>query len=327
MTFPLFQSVTLIATLAGVSLTQAADTFPVTIEHALGTTVIDHRPERVVTWGWSAQDVVIDLGVAPVGMPFFSYGGGEDGVLPWTEEAIKAAGMAMPTVLPNAGEPPLEAIAALKPDVILAPYSGITPDEYALLSNIAPVVAYPEKPWFIGWQDVVLLTGKALGESGKAEALVKETAAALQDQADAYPELEGMVFANFVNRNDGQVSVRNAGDPRVELFADLGLVPAGKPDVAAGDPDTYYYLLSYENFDRIPAEVLISFFDNETAAEDFFALDLIQLSPLVQKGAYTRLVGEELTMSVSGAVTPLSLRWGFPQVIAEVGKAAAAARK
>lgn len=321
--FSLSAALTLVATFSAV----AADSFPVTIEHALGTTVIEAKPERVVTWGWSAQDVVIELGVAPVGVPFFSYGGGEDGLLPWTEDAIKAAGMEMPTVLPNSGEPPLEAIAALQPDLILAPYSGITPDEYALLSNIAPVVAYPEKPWFISWQDVVRVTGQALGESEKAEALVAETSAWLKAEASAWPELQGMVFANFVNRNDGQVSVRNAGDPRVELFADLGLVPAGKPDVAGGDPETYYYLLSYENFDRIPAEVLISFFDDEKAAADFFALDLIKLSPLVQKGAYTRLVGEELTMSVSGAVTPLSLRWGFPEVIAEVGKATAAARR
>lgn len=327
MKFPVVLALGLVASLAATGLAPAADTFPVTIEHALGTTTIDHKPERVVTWGWSAQDVVMELGVAPVGMPFFAYGGGEDGVLPWTLEAIEAAGIPMPTVLPNGSEPPLEAIAALKPDLILAPYSGITPDEYALLSNIAPVVAYPEKPWFIAWQDVVRVTGKALGESEKAEALVADTSAWLKEQAAAYPAMQGLVFANFINRDDGQVSVRNAEDPRVQLFTDLGMVPAGRPDSVDGTPGAINYLLSYESFDRIPAEVLISFFDNEQAAEDFFALDLIKLSPLVEKGAYTRLVGEELTMSVSGAVTPLSLRWGFPEVIAAVGEAAAAARK
>ena len=54
---------------------QAVDTFPVTIDHALGSTTIEAKPERVVTWGWSAQDAVLGLGVTPVGMPFFSYGG------------------------------------------------------------------------------------------------------------------------------------------------------------------------------------------------------------------------------------------------------------
>ncbi|WP_052715681.1 ABC transporter substrate-binding protein [Devosia chinhatensis] len=319
-----FASAALAATLL-LAPAQAQDAFPVTIEHALGSTTIEAKPQRVVTWGWSAQDVVIDLGVTPVGMPFFAYGGGDDGILPWTEAALAEHGMDMPVVLPNGTEPPIEAIAALRPDLILAPYSGLTPDEYATLSNIAPVVAYPEKPWFISWQDVVRLTGTALGETEKAEQLVADTQAWLAVETAPYPEMQGMVFANFINRNDGQVSVRNAGDPRVELFADLGMVPAGKPDVATGEPDAFYYYLSYENFDRIPAEVLVSFFDNEQAAADFFAMDLIQLSPLVAKGAYTRLVGEELTMSVSGAVTPLSLRWGFPEVATELGRAVKAA--
>lgn len=306
--------------------TYAADTFPVTIEHALGSTTIEAKPERVVTWGWSAQDVVIDLGVTPVGMPFFSYGGDDNGILPWTAEAVEEQGLTMPTVLPNTGEPPIEAIAALHPDVIIAPYSGLKPEEYALLSNIAPVVAYPAKPWFISWQDVVHMTGKALGESEKADELVSRTSDWLHQEASAYPDLEGLVFANFLSRDDGQVSVRNDKDPRVELFADLGLVPAQRPPEGSGDPEAISYFLSYENFDRIPADLLISFFDTQEAADAFFGLDVIKLSPLIRKGAYTQLAGEALTMSVSGAVTPMSLRWGFPRVIAEVGRAAAAAR-
>ena len=304
----------------------AEDTFPVTIEHALGTTTIEAKPERVVTWGWSAQDVVIDLGVAPVGMPFFAYGGGADGILPWTEEAIAERGMTMPTILPNTPEAPLEAIAALAPDVIIAPYSGLTPEEYALLSNIAPVVAYPETAWLISWQETARLTGRALGLSEEAEALIAETEAWLAEEAAAYPELRGIVFANIVNRTDGQVAVRTEGDPRVQLFADIGMVPAAEAPGGTMLPSGISYTLSYENFDQIPAELLLSFFNDQKSADDFFSLDLIKLSPLVAKGAYTNLVGEEITMAVSGAVTPVSLRWGFPEVIAEVGRAAKAAK-
>lgn len=323
----LTRAVALAAIAASPVSAHAQDTFPVTIEHALGTTTIDAKPERVVTWGWSAQDVVIDLGVAPVGMPFFAYGGGEDGLLPWTEAAIADAGMEMPTILPNATEPPLEAIAALAPDVIIAPYSGLTPDEYALLSNIAPVVAYPDKPWFVGWQDVVTLTGKALGLSAEADQLVADTQAFLEAEIAKYPDAAGTAFANVVNRNDGQVSVRLEGDPRVQLFVDVGLVSAPVPeDVAIPNDTGISYFVSYENFDKIPADMLLSFFNDQKSADDFLGLDLIKLSPLVAKGAYTNLVGEELTMAASGAVTPVSLRWGFPQVAAEVGRAATAAK-
>jgi len=304
----------------------AEDTFPVTIEHALGTTTIEAKPARVVTWGWSAQDVVIDLGIVPVGMPFFAYGGGDDGILPWTEAALAEKGMTLPTILPNSPEVPIEAIAALHPDVIIAPYSGLTEDEYAALSNIAPVVAYPEKPWFASWQQVVSLTGQALGLSAEAEALIERTADWMRAERDAYPEIEGTVFANIVNRNDGQVSVRIEGDPRVELFADIGMVPAREAPGGAMVDTGIAYTLGYENFDQIPADMLLSFFSSQQSADDFFAMDLIKLSPLVAKGAYTRLIGEDLTMAVSGAITPASLRWGFRDVIAEVGRAAAAAK-
>jgi iron complex transport system substrate-binding protein len=304
----------------------AEDTFPVTIEHALGTTTIEAKPKRVVTWGWSAQDVVIDLGMAPVGMPFFAYGGGDDGLLPWTEAALAEKGMDMPVILPNTPEVPIEAIAALQPDIIIAPYSGLTEDEYATLSNIAPVVAYPEKPWFASWQQVVRLTGQALGLSAEAETLVSNTTDWMIAERDAYPDIEGTVFANIINRNDGQVSVRIQGDPRVELFADIGMVPAREAPGGALVDTGIAYTLGYENFDQIPAEMLLSFFSSQQSVDDFFAMDLIQLSPLVAKGAYTNLIGEELTMAVSGAITPASLRWGFPDVIAEVGRAAATAK-
>ncbi|WP_297103753.1 ABC transporter substrate-binding protein [uncultured Devosia sp.] len=316
----------LFATASAAMPASGVEAFPVSIEHALGTTIIVSEPERVVTWGWSAQDVVIDLGIQPVGMPFFAYGGGDDGILPWTEELLAEKGMEMPTVLPNASEVPLEAIAALGPDVIIAPYSGLTEDEYAALSQIAPVVAFPERAWFASWQQVVSTTGRALGRSEQADALIADTMDWMIEQRNAYPDIEGTVFANIVNRNDGQVSVRIAGDPRVQLFADIGMVPAGEAEGGALVDTRIAYLLSYENFDTIPADMLLSFFSNQQSADEFFAMDLIQLSPLVQKGAYTILVGDELTMAVSGAITPASLRWGFPEVIAEVGRAAAAAR-
>src|SRR3712207_8900168 len=40
-----------------------------------------------------------------------------------------------------------EAVADTDPDVILAGYSGLTQEDYDTLSDIAPVVAYPEAAW------------------------------------------------------------------------------------------------------------------------------------------------------------------------------------
>ena len=304
----------------------AEDSFPVTITTALGDAVIPAKPERVVVWGWSAQDVVLDLGIMPVGIPFFRYGGGDDGILPWTAEAIARLGGEAPVVLPDSAEPPIEAIAALQPDVIIAPYSGLTPDEFALLSNIAPVVAYPETPWFASWQQVVDLTGKALGLSAEAEALKQQTQAFMQAEADKYPAIKGTVFANVINRPDGSVAVRMEEDPRVRLLVDLGMKAAPMTPGGLMVSTGISYTLSYETFDQIAADMLVTFFDNQHNADDFFNLSYIKLAPLVQKHALAVIIGEEMTTAVGGAITPLSLRWAFTDFIKTVGETAAVAK-
>src|SRR6185312_5957977 len=124
-----------------------------------GTTTIEQQPERVVVLGWSAQDVVFSLGVTPVGMPSYSYGGGDDGVLPWDDEYFDAAET---TLLDTADGPPLEAIAALRPDVVLAPYGGFDAATYEHLSKIAPTDAYPGEAWTTPWDERTRMIGKAL---------------------------------------------------------------------------------------------------------------------------------------------------------------------
>ncbi|MCR6633555.1 hypothetical protein [Devosia sp.] len=84
-----------------------AQDFPITLEHAWGETTIDAAPKRIVTWGWGNEDAVIALGVTPVGIPFHAYGGGEDGIKPWIEEALSKVEGEKPTVLENGSEPPL----------------------------------------------------------------------------------------------------------------------------------------------------------------------------------------------------------------------------
>ena len=312
---------------AAVTLTTAAipaQEFPVTITHSFGQTTIPAEPMRIVTLGWSAQDTVLALGKVPVAVPTNSYGGDDTGgFLPWTLEAIEALGGPTPELLSEA-EPPIEAIAALQPDLILAPYSGLTEDQYDVLSGIAPVVASPGAPWSTSWQDVVLISGKALGKSAEAETLLAETEQFMAEEAAKYPELAGATFATTIGF-DGQVAVHTANDARVQMLADIGMVP----DVEIEGADTsggFYSVVSFENFDRIDADVIISFFDTQAAAEVFYDQPTVELSPQVERGSVAAIVGEARAMSI-GALSPLSLRWGFPDYMAEIAAAVAAARE
>src|SRR5680860_462891 len=134
----------------------ASDAFPVTIGHAFGETTIESEPHRVLTLGWGSGDAVLALGVVPVGMEAQNYGGDDNGVLPWAADALAELGGDAPVIFPATTDAPAyEQIAEAAPDLILATYSGITEEQYDLLSEIAPVVAYPDQPWTTPWRDVI----------------------------------------------------------------------------------------------------------------------------------------------------------------------------
>lgn len=115
-----------------------AVSYPLTIEHAFGETVIESKPERVATVGWENQDTPLALGVAPVGVSAANYGlVTENNLHPWTDEAFQSLGVDSPVVFNDVDGLDYEAISDSHPDVILASYSGFTQEEYETLSQIA----------------------------------------------------------------------------------------------------------------------------------------------------------------------------------------------
>ena len=124
----------------------ASGEYPVTIEHALGTTTLDAKPERVATVAWANHEVPLALGVVPVGMAAANLGRRRR-----RRRAAVGRGQARRARRPR---PPCcstrptastsKPWPTRKPDVILAGYSGLTQEDYDTLSEIAPVVAYPE---------------------------------------------------------------------------------------------------------------------------------------------------------------------------------------
>ena len=140
-----------------------ASVFPVTIKHVYGDTVISKVPTRVATLGWSDQDFALALGVAPVGAVKVTWGGNAKLSTPWYDAKLASLGASEPTRYDDADGAPIEEIAKLTPDLILATNSGVTKEEYDKLSKIAPVVAYPGEAWGTPWQTSLYMVSKALG--------------------------------------------------------------------------------------------------------------------------------------------------------------------
>src|SRR5688572_23175498 len=151
-----------------------ARAFPVTIDHAFGSTTIEQEPQRVATLGWSDQDHALALGVVPVGATKLTWGGNDAGSSDWFDAALEKSGGEAPVRYDDADGAPVVEIAKLDPDLILATNSGITEQEYKKLSKIAPVVAYPEAPWITPWQTQLEMVGEALGRTALAEEVAAE---------------------------------------------------------------------------------------------------------------------------------------------------------
>lgn len=295
---------------------------PVTITHAFGETTIEEEPERVATWGWSSTDASLALGVVPVAIPAQSYGGDEDGVLPWNREAIEAAGAEMPTILSEAEEPPYEELIKADPDVILATYSGITEEQYTKLKVIAPTVAYPEEAWATPWRDVITVTGQALGKEAEAAEVISGVETAVADAGAAHPEFEGKTIAAV--RDFNGFFVYTPADPRVEFLADLGFeIAPSVTDLDTGE-SPFFFTLSYEETDKLTSDVLVSYSDTQKEADTFANADSTKVMEQSKAGSIAAIVGSELVSSVSPP-TALSLTWGIDDFTAELSEAAKAA--
>ncbi|WP_193615012.1 ABC transporter substrate-binding protein [Nocardioides lijunqiniae] len=282
---------------------------PVTIEHAFGSTEIDERPQRVVTWGWGSPDAAIALGVTPVAMEGLTYGASEDGFMPWQEEAFEESGDDKPTVLTPGESPPFEEILAADPDVILANYSGITEADYKKLSRIADTVAYPEEPWATPWRDVVTTVGQVLGETDAADQLLEDIDGEVAAAAKAHPEFEGKTIA-AVAIDPSAFYVYRGADPRVQFLEDLGFTLAPSVDELDTEETTFYYTISPEVVDDLTSDVLLSYVPNEDAATTIAEDPTYQAMSQFQDDRVATVVGEAEVSSVSPP-TALSLVWGL----------------
>lgn len=301
----------------------AGEGFPVTIEHAFGETEIPAAPERVATWGWGSTEAVLALGVVPVAIGQQTYGANEDGVLPWVAEELDALGEETPIVLTDDGEaPPYEEIVEAAPDLILAPYSGVTEEQYELLSEIAPTVAYPDEPWTTPWRETITIVGTALGMPDEAQGVLDDLDAELAAQAEAHPELEGRTVA-AVWDVAGTFYVYTPEDSRVEFLSALGLEDAPAVAELANGDSPFFYTLSYEQLDQLESDLVISYHDTQEEADAFLASATMQSIPAVARGQVAQVVGTELIAAVSPP-TALSLTYGLDELVASLSSAAQA---
>jgi iron complex transport system substrate-binding protein len=201
----------------------SSDFETVTIESALGNAVITEKPERIVTLGMGSAETVIALGTIPVGVEKYAWGSDDTGYLPWVHEAVTKQGGELPEQFTGGTDLNIEAIIALEPDLILAPWSGITQQQFDSLNAFAPTVAYAESPWTITWEDQINVIGKAMGESEKATAEIDKIKSQFAESTAAHPNYADVSFSFIYNTGPGTLGVFFAEEQRVAMVRALGL--------------------------------------------------------------------------------------------------------
>lgn len=276
----------------------AADAFPITLEHKFGSVTIEAAPQRVVAIGYNDQDPLLALGVTPVAVRYW-FGDPANAIFPWAQEALAGENpvvMNMPF-----GELNYEQILALAPDLIVAVYSGITAEEYALLAQIAPTLAQTAAYADFGmpWQEATRLIGAAVGKTAAAEALVADVEATFAQTRAAHPEFAGKSIVVAAGRADsGSYAFFSAQDARTRYFTDLGFVFPPELDELTGD--SFYAELSQERVDRLERDLIVftqaSYLEN--GADSILNDPLLGQLNAMQEGRYV-ILSEELDAAFS----------------------------
>ncbi|MGO2660434.1 iron-siderophore ABC transporter substrate-binding protein [Mycetocola reblochoni] len=304
----------------------SGDWTPVTIEHALGTTTIETKPERVATVAWANHEVPLALGVVPVGMAAANFGDDDgDGLLPWVDEKLDELGADTPVLFDETDGIDFEGVADTNPDVILAAYSGLTQEDYDTLSEIAPVVAYPETAWGTPWREMIEFNSRALGLADEGEALIGDLETEIAAAAAEHPELgeSTAMFLTHVDTSDlSEVSFYTTHDTRAMFFEDLGLKTPESIASASAETDKFALTTSAEQADSFSDVDIIVTYGDEELVETLEGDPLLSQMPAVANGAIVSLPGDQ-PLGTAANPTPLSISWILDDYVGLLGEAAA----
>lgn len=292
----------------------AATETSIIIEHAYGQTELPAQPERVVTLGWGTTDAALALGVTPVAIPIAS-GVGEDdnGLLPWVNEYLEENDIAVPDLMSDMYDPQYEEILSQDPDLILATEAGLTEEQYARLTEIAPTVVHPGEAWATPWREVFEISGAALGKPDEAAEILEDLDTLTLGAAEEHPEFGDYSISVLASSDDGGLIVFTEGDPRAQLLEQLGFTVDSYGETSSG------FQLSGEEAGTITSDVVLIYYGSEDERQEFESGPVAALLPQFEQGRVASVVGAANRAAVSPP-TALSWPWtidSFVQALSE----------
>jgi iron complex transport system substrate-binding protein len=158
-----------------------------TVEHFRGTTEVPADPRRVVVLDLGELDSAVALGVTPVGAVRAPV---EEGLLSYLQPQLEDV-----ELVGEIGEPDLEKIAALDPDLVLGSELRVA-DFYDELSAIAPTVF--SETVGVAWKENFELHAEALGREDEAAEMLAEYEARAEEVGAKVPDDTEVSIVRFV---------------------------------------------------------------------------------------------------------------------------------
>ncbi|MFG1707593.1 ABC transporter substrate-binding protein [Nonomuraea sp. M3C6] len=222
-----------------------------TVKHAMGETKVPMTPKRVVVLDTDKLDSMASLGLAPAGAVQVT----ENEAFPQYLGSALAGTKSVGTI----AQPNIEAIAALKPDLIL----GSKFRQAALydkLSKIAPTV-FTERVG-ITWKENFLLDAAALGKKDQAQQLLT----AYETRAKEVGARFSKIKVSIVRFRPTEIRIYGPDSFSGIVLGDAG-IPRPEAQLLTGHEDRRFAKLSQENIADADGDALFYTAFGEAAAK------------------------------------------------------------
>ena len=246
--------------------------YPATIDTMFGPVTVEEAPQRIVALGWSDAETALTLGVQPVGASdWLAFGG--TGVGPWSPPYTTP-----PTIL-GTTQLDYEAVAALRPDLILDTRSSGDRQRFDTLNQIAPTVSPPPglaASYGTTWRQQMTMVSAALGKPDEGARQIAGLEEKFRATTAANPQFAGRpagVGAFF----GGQWGAYVPGDARVDVMNGLGFTTPPQIEALAGSANGSFYVpLSGEQVGLLSSDLTVVFPINASA-------DAIRTDPVLSR--------------------------------------------
>lgn len=185
----------------------------------------------------------------------------------------------------------------------------MTEEQYDILKDIAPTVAYPELPWSTNWDEQIEIIAKALGKSDEGQGLIKDIKKQLADAAATRPQYKDVTFSYIYTDGPGSLGVFLPEEQRVEMLTGLGLTvdPVVKTFKEVEGTDSA--IIGLENAEKLKdSDLLFTFYTDKKTRAEIEKQPLYAAMPAVKRGS---LVTSEDTsfVTASSIINPLTVPW------------------